>query len=572
MGALINGYEVGKDRGFEDQSTYVAWLQSLAERFDLDGTLPDDAVDLMLVLFQLWRIERQGGFTSPFTYASIRKLREVAGRDDLSREEALKAPFFVPNRAPKDPREFRILDPACGSGHFLLYAFDLLVVIYEEDWSAGGPLAQDYATLDELTGPDPGSSSGTTCTASTSTAPRAPSRSLRSPSGCGPRRAWKDFGIARTERPTITRRLSSSPSRCPGTRRWSTNSRRPWQAAPSSTTSSRPWSDQMTLAGEARLALEDRGAPGTSIERSICAIGLPFHRACYLAMKKCFLPAHTIPANYPLAVAWDGIPVDDSRPLRTTVTRLRAVLSLIYPDRADAIYQELVDLLVGSGHDLRPYLRGAFFDFHIKRYPRRAFGTAPIYWRLATPSGSYAVWLYYHRVDKDTFQGAQRLRAAQAPARDGPLGQRAQASRLPAPPPDRRQRKAAIETQAAPRGGTADLPRRGGAPGRAALGPFGPHRRGDPQLCAALAAAASPQGAPGRPRKCWGRYLGCAAAGATMTGRTWACASGRPRRPQVPRPTAAWPSPTAWTTSSGRSRPDRQSHAQACGTRPRSRR
>jgi hypothetical protein len=35
---------------------------------------------------------------------------------------------------PKDPRELRVLDPACGSGHFLLYAFDLLERIYLDAW------------------------------------------------------------------------------------------------------------------------------------------------------------------------------------------------------------------------------------------------------------------------------------------------------------------------------------------------------------------------------------------------------------------------------------------------------
>ena len=39
-----------------------------------------------------------------------------------------------PPRGPKDPRDLRILDPACGSGHFLLYAFDLLELIYREAW------------------------------------------------------------------------------------------------------------------------------------------------------------------------------------------------------------------------------------------------------------------------------------------------------------------------------------------------------------------------------------------------------------------------------------------------------
>jgi|JI10StandDraft_1071094.scaffolds.fasta_scaffold28831_2 hypothetical protein len=62
-------------------------------------------------------------------------------------------------RAKKDPRDLRVLDPACGSGHFLLYAFDLLATIYEEGWrdpdgpkseETGRTLAADYKTVEEL--------------------------------------------------------------------------------------------------------------------------------------------------------------------------------------------------------------------------------------------------------------------------------------------------------------------------------------------------------------------------------------------------------------------------------------
>ena len=65
---------------------------------------------------------------------------------------------FAP-RAKKDPRDLRVLDPACGSGHFLLYAFDLLLAIYEEAFSdtesprseaTGKTLAEDYSSLDAL--------------------------------------------------------------------------------------------------------------------------------------------------------------------------------------------------------------------------------------------------------------------------------------------------------------------------------------------------------------------------------------------------------------------------------------
>ena len=50
-------------------------------------------------------------------------------------------------RSKKDPREIRIMDPACGSGHFLLYAFELLETIYREafeDPDLGPALKRDY--------------------------------------------------------------------------------------------------------------------------------------------------------------------------------------------------------------------------------------------------------------------------------------------------------------------------------------------------------------------------------------------------------------------------------------------
>ncbi len=42
-------------------------------------------------------------------------------------------PSVAPPRAPIRARDVRVLDPACGSGHFLLYAFDVLLAMYKED-------------------------------------------------------------------------------------------------------------------------------------------------------------------------------------------------------------------------------------------------------------------------------------------------------------------------------------------------------------------------------------------------------------------------------------------------------
>jgi hypothetical protein len=72
---------------------------------------------------------------------------------ELSQEELLKLPVYIPHRPKKDPRELKILDPACGSGHFLLYCFDLMQTIYEEAYSdadLGPVLHKQYKTLEEL--------------------------------------------------------------------------------------------------------------------------------------------------------------------------------------------------------------------------------------------------------------------------------------------------------------------------------------------------------------------------------------------------------------------------------------
>src|SRR5207247_1510473 len=75
------------------------------------------------------------------------------GRADLSQKELLKLPVHIPHRPKRDPRDLKILDPACGSGHFLLYCFDLLLTIYEEayaDPDLGPALQNDYPKLTDV--------------------------------------------------------------------------------------------------------------------------------------------------------------------------------------------------------------------------------------------------------------------------------------------------------------------------------------------------------------------------------------------------------------------------------------
>lgn len=78
---------------------------------------------------------------------------------------------------------------------------------------------------------------------------------------------------------------------------------------------------------------------------------------------------------------------------------------MIWQDRADDIYREIVDILLTGSEDLRRWLTWGFFEGHIKRYSKSR-RKAPIYWCLSTPSGNYSVWLYYHRFNKDTLYKA----------------------------------------------------------------------------------------------------------------------------------------------------------------------
>ena len=68
---------------------------------------------------------------------------EQPKQDNLSQEDLLKQPVFIPHRPLKDPRTILMLDPACGSMHFGLYAFDLFEVIYDETWALEEKLGAD---------------------------------------------------------------------------------------------------------------------------------------------------------------------------------------------------------------------------------------------------------------------------------------------------------------------------------------------------------------------------------------------------------------------------------------------
>jgi hypothetical protein len=83
------------------------------------------------------------------------------------------------------------------------------------------------------------------------------------------------------------------------------------------------------------------------------------------------------------------------------VRRVREVLDLLWKDKAIDLEQEACEIL--GVPDLRDYFRKptGFFQDHLKRYSKSR-RKAPIYWPFSTESGSYTLWIYYHRLTDQT--------------------------------------------------------------------------------------------------------------------------------------------------------------------------
>jgi len=123
------------------------------------------------------------------------------------------------------------------------------------------------------------------------------------------------------------------------------------------------------------------------------------------------LPAESkdVPADYPLPITWSGILVDDANHPEDIIGRVREAIRVIWGDRADDIETEACEILDVRAKPkenldaLRIYLRdpNRFFKSLLARYSKSR-RKAPIYWPLSTDSGSYTLWIYYHRLDSQT--------------------------------------------------------------------------------------------------------------------------------------------------------------------------
>ncbi|MEQ1801913.1 MAG: type II restriction endonuclease subunit M [Gammaproteobacteria bacterium] len=114
------------------------------------------------------------------------------------------------------------------------------------------------------------------------------------------------------------------------------------------------------------------------------------------------LPLARPPAGYPLSFPEAGVLVDDPGHAQDLTAAVRAVVDAVFGADADRWWSDIAALLDPKGHDLRRWLADSFFEHHLKRYSKSR-RKAPILWQLGTRSGRYSVWLYAHRLTRDSF-------------------------------------------------------------------------------------------------------------------------------------------------------------------------
>lgn len=149
-------------------------------------------------------------------------------------------------------------------------------------------------------------------------------------------------------------------------------------------------------------------------------------------------PLTSAPIRYPLALPVGGVLVDDPGQPDDLTAAVRAVFQVVFGDAAHARWEEAAALLDPRGQDLRNWLARGFFEHHIQRYSR-SFRRAPIFWQLGTRSSRYTVWLYAHRMSRDSLFQVQSDLVAPRLAREE--GQRAHLREAAGPRPTSAQRK-----------------------------------------------------------------------------------------------------------------------------------
>lgn len=111
------------------------------------------------------------------------------------------------------------------------------------------------------------------------------------------------------------------------------------------------------------------------------------------------LPVNGTPLGYPVSVS--PVLVDDRGHELDIIGSVRAVFDVVFGADADSWWADAGEALGARHGEISSWLQKGFFDHHLRSHSKSR-RKAPILWPIGTASGSYAVWLYAHRVTADS--------------------------------------------------------------------------------------------------------------------------------------------------------------------------
>jgi hypothetical protein len=128
---------------------------------------------------------------------------------------------------------------------------------------------------------------------------------------------------------------------------------------------------------------------------------LPTHSAGILGDES-GSPLQVPPDGYPISLPLSGVLVDDIGHAHDLLSAMRAVFEVAFGAHAERWWNDVAATLDSTGHDLRSWVASGLFEHHLKRYSKSR-RKAPIFWQLSVASGRFSVWLFSHRLNRDTF-------------------------------------------------------------------------------------------------------------------------------------------------------------------------
>jgi hypothetical protein len=114
------------------------------------------------------------------------------------------------------------------------------------------------------------------------------------------------------------------------------------------------------------------------------------------------IPLLQPPTGYSIEFPENGVLADDPGHVHDLTAAIRVVFDVLFGASADGWWNKVSALLDPKDHHLRGWLTDGFFEHHVKRYSKSR-RKSPLFWQLSTPSGRYGVWLYAHRLTRDSF-------------------------------------------------------------------------------------------------------------------------------------------------------------------------